>query len=226
MTITIGRDTNTSKLSIICDGKTYICRSADDVPPSVSTAHCRLEVEGTTFKVKNLDFNCNTYVNGQSIEVKTISRSDQIELGDDRYRVEWKYIDEVIPPVADIRHLEKIWAEFDAHRIDQQIADRRFNSLRSATGLITMGAIVFSMLIGRQSLWLILLYVVAILISLAFTIKAYKDASAIPQKLQQRTKQFQREYVCPHCGHFMGNQPYEILCQNNHCPYCKINFIH
>lgn len=226
MTITIGRDTKTSKLSIICDGKRYVCRSVNDVPPSVSQNHCKMEVEKNSVKVTNLDINCDTFINGQPIEIKTINRGDKIELGSDRYHLEWKYIDEVIPPIADIRHLERIWTEYDAHRVDQQIADRRFNSLRSATGLITMGAIVFSMLTGRQSLWLILFYIVAILVSLAFTIKAYKDASAIPQKLQLRSKQFQREYVCPHCGHFLGNQPYEILCQNDRCPYCKTNFIH
>ena len=226
MTITIGRDPKSEKLSFTCNGRTYQCSSASRVSASVSKEHCRLDVDGNVIKIKNLDINNSTYVNGKSVEIKTICRNDKIELGDNRYPVEWKYLDEIMPPVADIRSLEKVWNQFDVHRIDQQIADRRFNTLRSATGLITMGAIALSMLSGKQNLWFIVLYIAAILISLAFTIKAYRDASAIPQKLQQRNKQFQREYVCPHCGHFMGNLPYEILCQNGCCPHCKVNFIH
>lgn len=226
MIISIGRDTQTGKLVFSFDGKTYQCSQAGSAPASVSPMHCQLEITDNTIKVKNLDINNYTYINNKAIEVKTITRDDKIALGEDRFPLEWKWIDEVVPPVADIRPLEKVWNEYDEHRIDQQIADRRFNSLRSATGIITMGAIALGMLTGRQSPWFLLLYVVAILISLAFTIKAYKDASAIPQKNQQRNKQFQREYVCPHCGHFLGNQPYDILSQNDRCPYCKINFIH
>ena len=31
-------------------------------------------------------------------------------------------------------------------------------------------------------------------------------------------------YVCPKCGHFMGNQPYDILAQGKACPYCRAQF--
>ena len=226
MTITIGRYLKNSRLKLVCEGKTYLYGLPNSVPESVSPSHILLECENEMFRVKNLDINNFTYVEGRGVESKNISRGDRIELGQDHYVVDWKAIDEVIPPVADIRPLKKVWNDFDAHRLDQQIADRRFNSLRSATGLITMAAIALSMLTGRQSAWFVLLYVIAVLVSVAFTIKAYKDASAIPVKTKELNQQFQKKYVCPNCGHFLGNQPYDILSQNVCCPYCKRKFVH
>lgn len=226
MTITIGRDVATSRLSLVCNGKTFLYGLPGAVPMSVSPSHVQLECEHETFIVKNLDINNFTYVDGRAVEAKAIDRGALIELGSERFAVDWRAIDQVLPPVADIRPLEQVWADYDAHRLDQQIADRRFNSLRSATGLITMAAIALSMLTGRQSVWFIILYVLAVLVSLAFTIKAYRDASAVPQRQKQQNLDFQKHYVCPHCGRFLGNHPYEILSQNACCPYCKTQFIH
>lgn len=223
-TITLGRDPKTSNLKLTTNGKHTLFNSK--VPSSVSEEHCTIDISEQGMRIFNLDLNNYTYVNRQPIEAKTVCKDDTIELGTDRYQLSWETIDHVAPPSADIRPLQQVRIRYDGHRLDQQIADRRFNSLRSATGLITMAAIALSMLTGRQSLWFIVLYVVAIAISLAFTIKAYKDASTIPQKTQQLNRQFQKDYVCPHCGHFLGNQPYELLAQNDRCPYCKIHFIH
>ena len=224
ITITLGRDPKTSNLKLTVDNQSTLFNSK--VPMSVSAEHCAIDISEEGIRMRNLDINNYTYVNQRAVESLAISKEDVIELGPDRYQLPWQAIDHVVPPTADIRPLQHVWSKYDEHRLDQQIADRRFNSLRSATGLITMGAIALSMLTGRQSLWFIVLYVVAILISLAFTIKAYKDASAIPQKAQLLNRQFQKDYVCPHCGHLLGNQPYDLLAQNDHCPYCKIHFIH
>jgi uncharacterized paraquat-inducible protein A len=89
-----------------------------------------------------------------------------------------------------------------------------------------MAAIALSVMTGRQSLWYVVLYAIAILVSLAFTVKAYRDASKVPQKQQDLNQRFQNEYVCPHCHRFLGNQSYAILEQNGTCSYCKAKFIH
>lgn len=223
MEVIIGRDTETSKLKISADGKDMLYGDADSVPSSVCSKHCCLTFSVKGITLKNLDINNYTYVNGQAVEQKHVSLADTIELGPNRYCLDWALMQQLIP--VDIRPLAQIWEEYDKHRIDQQIADRRFNSLRSATGLITMAAIALSIMTGRQSLWFIALYAIAILISLAFTIKAWKDATAVPQRAQQLSRQFQHDYVCPRCAHFLGNQPYDLLIQNGHCPYCKAQFI-
>lgn len=224
MEIIIGRDPETSRLKLVAGSKGVLYGSM--IPASIRPEHCKLIVENSTMRLKNLDINAYTYVNGLPIESKTVIKTDQIALGTDRYVFDWRALDEFIQPDADIRTLYPIWNEYENQNIALQIAERKFNTLRSATGMITMVAIALSIATGGRSLWYLLLYGLAIVISLVFFIKAYQDSSKMPQRRQQLNRQFQRDYVCPHCGHFLGNQSYDILTQNSHCPYCRAKFIH
>lgn len=224
MEIYIGRDLANSSLKLTSNGKDVFYGQPNSVPQSVGVNHCVIDYSSNHIRIKNLDVNNYIYVNGQSIESKEIERGDRIELGQDHYQLDWKAIFQVAP--VDIKKLKMVWDEYESHKLDQTIADRRFNSLRSATGLVTMAAIALSILTGRQNAWFIALYAFAIIISIVFTIKAYRDASAVPQKQKQLADEFQKDYICPHCNHFLGNMPYNILEQNDQCPYCKTKFIH
>lgn len=225
MIIEIGRDQTTSKLRITVDGKSELTGKAN-VPQSVGIRHCLIETEDDVIKLTNIDINNNTYVNGRAIEKKTISQTDKIELGSDHYLLVWKYLENLIPPIADIKPLKKIWENYEEQSISLQIKERQFNTLRSVTGLITMAAITLSIASGGRSRWLIFLYVTAIVVSLLFFIKAYYDAAKLPQRRKELNKVFQHNYVCPKCRRFLGNQSYDILLQNTNCPYCKTRFIH
>lgn len=222
--IIIGRDANTGQLLLSGVGKsgTY----GNNVPQDISEQHCRLDFNKENIRLKNLDINNYTYVNGLAVESKTITRKDKIELGSSRFLLPWEAIDAIVPPVADIRPLQQVWDEYEHQNVKLQVDERKFNALRSATGLITMAAIALSIATGGRSAWYMMLYTLAIIISLAFFVKAYRDSSKIPQKRQELSHHFQRDYVCPHCGRFLGNQPYQLLAQNDHCPYCRVNFIH
>ncbi len=225
MEIVIGRDPTTFRLRLTADGKGVLYGS-EPLPATVCEEHSRLIITDDIIRIQNIDINAYTYVNGQAVESKTITKADKITLGRDRYPFDWRALDGLITPVADIRTLESVWNEYEGQNIHLQIEERRFNTLRSATGLITMAAIALSIATGGRSFWYLVLYGVAIVISLVFFVKAYLDSSKIPQKRQQLTRQFQKDYICPHCGHFLGNQSYEIVTQNDHCPYCKAKFIH
>ena len=165
-----------------------------------------------------------TYVNGQIVESKHITKNDKIELGSDHFEIDWNIFNPFMP--ADICHLKKVWENYENGNIALQIKERKFNAIRSATGIFTMVAIALSIATGGKSKWYFVLYGIAILASVIFFVKAYLDSSKIPQKRLELTRQFQRDYVCPKCKHSMGNQPYEFVAQNGHCPYCKTEFIH
>lgn len=224
MEILIGRDTETGKLRLTVDGRDAVYSEERPLPSSVLPTHCALTLSDDELRIRNIDINNFTYVNNQCIESKVIRQGDRIELGEDRYVLNWNALNAVLP--TDIRPLQAVWDEYEKQNIQLQIAERKFNTLRSATGLITMAAIALSIATGGRSFWYVVLYAIAIIISVVFFIKAYRDSSKIPQKRQDLSRQFQRDYVCPHCGHFMGNQSYEILAQNAGCPYCKTKFIH
>ena len=225
MKILIGRDDKTGRMKLTAEGRSVLF-GTQRLPESVLAEHLKLTIENDTIRLKNLNINAYTYVNGQAVESKTITKQHTIEIGKDHIPFDWRALDEFITPEADIRPLETVWNDFESKNISLQIAERKFNTLRSTTGLITMVAIALSIATGGKSHWYILLYGVAIVVSVIFFVKSYLDSSKVPQKRQEMNRAFQREYVCPHCGHFLGNQSYDILVQNDHCPYCKAKFIH
>ncbi|MBR1400602.1 MAG: FHA domain-containing protein [Prevotella sp.] len=226
MKIVIGKDNTSHYLYIMVNGKKSIVKTAGNAPVDISEKHCMIEYsEGKTI-ICNLDINNYTYVNGRAVEKSQIRQGDAIELGASRFPIPWNVIDSSLPHETSIRHLESIWNKYENERISLQVTERKFNTLRSATGLITMTAIVLGMITGRQSVWFIIIYLLAIFVSLAFTVKAYHNASKIPQKQQNIQLRFQKEYVCPHCKHFLGIQSYEMLLNNGYCPTCKTKFIH
>ena len=226
MIVQVGRDTGVPRLVMTVNGQPVWYGQKADVPDSVSSSHCTLEETGDMIRLRNTNLNNETFVNGQSVLTKVINRGDRIELGSAHYPLDWSAIDKVLPPKIYIGHLEKIWNDYEKQRMELQIAERKFNSIRSATGIITMLAIALSMMLGRQNVWYVVLYSFAVIASALLTYKAYRNAAAVPQKQQALSKQFQKDYVCPHCHRFIGNQSYDLLSQNACCPYCKTQFVH
>lgn len=224
MEIIIGRNPQSGKIMLTVDGNEQPISTSDVLPNSIASQHCKLIIHDGKFLLKNLDVNNYVYVNGQVVESKSISKHDKIELGKNRFLLDWEILNPFLP--IDISHLEKVWIDYEKENISLQIKERKFNAIRSATGIFTMVAIALSIATGGRSRWYIVLYGIAILASVIFFVKAYLDSSKIPQKRLDLTRQFQRDYVCPKCKHSMGSQPYEFLVQNSCCPHCKTQFIH
>lgn len=224
MELIIGRDATTSQLRITMGQQSKAFGAMGSVPMTVSRQHCSLNIlSDGSFKITNLKPQNVTFVNGVEVMAKNIIDKDRIELGPSKFLVSWDWIKSFIPQMVDFRPLKSVWEEYDEHKLDQQIADRKFNSLRGVTGLITMGAIALSIIFPefRETPLYIGLYLLGILITVGFTIKAYQDSSKGPMKQKKLTEDFQQHYVCPHCHHFLGFQSYEVLMQNEACPYCR-----
>lgn len=222
--IIIGRDANTAQLKLTIGQQSKSFGSQNCVPQTVSRRHCSLTLsDDGSYKLHNLNPQNVTYVNGLECEAKTVTMRDRIELGPQHFLLDWDVVRQIVPAIADIRPLEAVWTEYDSHSTAQLIADRKFNALRGATGLVTMIAIIFSFVLGHGPIYIVF-YVVAIFVTLFFTIKAYKDSSKVPLKNKKMKEDFQRNYVCPHCHHFLGFQSFEILSQYDACPYCKTKF--
>ena len=224
MEIIIGRDQQTRQLCIVKDGNSKLYGQPGSVPMDVSRHHISLQPAGVgKWQIKNLNERNVTFVNGIAVESKTISESDKVELGNSHYLFSWDALQEPKVETVDIRPLKAIWKEYDEQKFDAQIAERKFNAARSATGIITMLAIACSIILGHGPIY-IMLYAVAIGISVVFTYQAYIKSTEVPQQQRELTKHFQQRYVCPKCGHFMGFTDYDILIQNDACPYCKTKY--
>ena len=221
MEIIIGRDQATQKLNVIVDGKSKLFGNKGSVPMDVSRHHISLKQLGQgQWQIKNLNERNVTFVNDIAIESKTISETDQVELGNSHFLFPWSALSEPKVETVDIRPLKKIWDDYNEERINLQITERKFNAARSATGIITMLAIACSIILGHGPTYLVL-YALAIGISIVFTIKAYNNSTNVPRRQQEMNKDFQRKYVCPKCKHFYGFQDFEIISQNDKCPFCQ-----
>ena len=221
MEIIIGRDQQTRQLCIVKDGNCKLYGQPGSVPMDVSRHHISLQPAGSgKWQIKNLNERNVTFVNGIAVETKTISESDKVELGNSHYLFHWDALQEPKVETVDIRPLKKILDIYDEQRLEFQIAERKFNAARSATGIITMLAIACSFILGHGPIYLIL-YALAIGISVAFTYQAYQKSSGVPRQQREMNKDFQKNYVCPKCKHFMGFTDYDILTQNDVCPFCK-----
>ena len=224
MEIIIGRDQQTRRLSVIKDGCLQLYGKENSIPLTVSRKHFSLQSLGEgKWQIQNLNERNVTYVNGIGVESKTVTDSDKIELGESRYLFPWVAILEPKGETIDIRSLKKIWDDYDEKRVQNQIAERKFNATRSATGIITMLAIACSIILGHGPIY-ICLYALAIGVSVLLTYQAYKKSSEVPRQQREMNKDFQQRYICPKCGHFMGFQDYDVITQNDACPYCKTKY--
>ncbi len=225
--LTIGRDATTGQLRIDNGKQAKSFGERASVPTSVSREHVKLSVtEKGELILKNLHIENDTFVNDRSIGQKLIKRGDKIELGNERWELSWENVfDPVLPKFCDIRPLEQVWNTYRKSQIKNQIRERKFNALRSATGLLTIGAVALSGVFGRDNSLYLFLYGSAALMSAVFFILSYRWASKIPienAKLQEDTE---KKYVCPQCGKLFPLQKYDQLKQQGCCIHCKGIFI-
>lgn len=220
----IGRDAQTRQLAVSVNGQVKRIGQSGCVPMDVSRQHLSLSsLGGGQWQLKNLNAQNVTFVNGLAVESKHITEADKVELGQSHYLFPWNAVREPKVETIDIRPLRSVWKDYEKQQLELQIAERKFNAARSAVGIITMLAIACSIILGHTTIYLVL-YALAIGISVAFAIQAYNKAQEVPRLQQDMKKRFQRNYVCPKCGHFMGFQDYDIISQNEACPYCKTKY--
>ena len=222
--IKIGRDADSGKLRLTVGEKSAPIKDAPACPDGVSREHVLISVsdEGI-ITLENLNIENDTFVNGFGVEKKRISLSDRIELGRQRYLLSWDILKPLIPQFADIRHLRQVYDDYEAEKLRQEISERRFGVVRSATGLITMAAIMLSIFAGRNTLYIVL-YALAGAISLGLFLMAFRAASQAPKKRMQLQKEAEEKFCCPQCHKPLTLQKYNQI-QTKRCPHCQAYFI-
>lgn len=205
MDLIIGRDAATSQLKIVNGKKASLLGQPGCVPPTVSRQHCKLHIDDATgtISIHNLKPMNVTYVNGQPVMNKVIRRGDAIELSASRFPVRWEDIDQLMPQTIDITPLRKIWDDYDEAELLISQNEAKLNGARSAAMMIPFVGRYLGGAIGSRSL---------------------VGAKTTYEKKRELKLQFQKLYVCPKCGHFMGYKSYDLLIQDPCCPYCKAKY--
>ena len=223
MEIIVGRDPQTQQLCINKDGHFKQCGQPGSVPMDVSRHHLSLQPTGNgKWIAKNLNDRNVTFVNGLTIESKTISEQDKVELGNSRYLFRWEVLNEPKVETVDIQQLKKVWDDYQQE--DLAIRNRQKN-----TGLLASIPLGFSMLGGIIAGIAPDIREVALAFTgIAFVLFLYglwkRSQDNTTMELKKLQEDFERKWVCPKCKRPLNFRSYTILEQNDACPYCKTKF--
>lgn len=196
--------------------------------PSVSRRHARLSsAETAGWVLEDLDSTNGTFVNDVQILKKNITSSDRIRFGNS----EVYSLNELLHANNDyseeFEKLKHIYKKYTEEKVkiqsSNQLKTRLFQSLPFALpGII--GVTIGFLGKGSPEMFGISLFITI----LAPTIGIYmgaKQASKVPLQLQTLADSFKINYVCPKCGAFLGEIPWESLANKKQCPSCKAKWI-
>lgn len=226
MEIIIGRNQNTRQLAIIKDGVEKNFGHANSVSMDVSRHHISLVPAGNgKWRIKNLNERNVTFVNGIAVESKTISENDKVELGNSHYLFQWSALSEPKTESIDIRPLKYVWDEYNQRNIELKVRKKNIGLLSSIPiGFTMLGGLIAGVASDEIKPYAYVFTAIALVVMVYGFYRRFTDDSISEE--EEIKKDFQRRYICPNpqCAHFMGFQDYDILVQNNSCPYCKMKY--
>lgn len=198
--------------------------------PSVSRHHAQLtyEEEGHWI-LEDLGSTNGTFVNGIQIARKQVTSKDVIKLGDS-YVLN---LAEVLKANNDYSEefaaLKQVYDNYIQAKIKIQSSNHFKTRLLQSLPFALPG--IIGVLIGFSGKGSPALFAISLFITIcAPTVGIYwgaKQSAKIPKLLQDLTNQFKIDYVCPKCGTFLGEIPWESLRNRKHCPVssCKAKWV-
>lgn len=198
--------------------------------PQVSRYHAQLlREENGCWLLEDVGSTNGTYVNGSQVIKKRVTPTDEIRLGNN-YRIKvvdvLKFNNDYSDEFASLKNVYDNYVQVKVKiQSSNQFKTRLFQSLPFALPGIVGVVIGF---LGKGSPEL---FGLSLLITIcAPTIGIYlgaKQSAKIPQQLQDIANQFKIDYVCPKCGTFLGEIPWESLKNKKQCPIstCKAKWV-
>lgn len=236
MKLIVGReDGNLSRLSI----KPGKDKRPEDfietkVPASVSRGQLEIEINDDTGQMTIISKKNVMFVNGRECDRKTVAPNDFVELGYEHWPLPLRQIyDTYAPKFYDLTPLRAVWNEYDNSVKEFKLKTARMNAWRMGVPILSTVAIAISLVScddmteSQKSalMWFrIILYTVMIVVNIVFFVIGMNRSKQNIIDEEERRVRFQRRYVCPACGHFMGQQPYDIVSQNKQCSWCRAKY--
>ena len=229
MEIIIGRDESTGKgrLSVV-GGKAVTFGAPKSVPKSVSREHIKLTLEpDKDILLTNMNVENSTFVNGHEVETKFISEDTPVMLGSDHFAMPWNIVKPLIPRIADIRPLKKVWETYEERTIQAQIRQGKFNVLNRISIILSLLSGIATGIFAQKGIDIgMYLSSVVVAINLVLIVVSYKKASQTPRENKRIREEAESQYCCPRedCGYKFTLIAYDRLVQMKKCPGCGATF--
>ncbi|MDR2763642.1 MAG: FHA domain-containing protein [Tannerella sp.] len=196
----------------------------------ISRYHAKLirDENGNLF-IEDTHSTNGTFVNGDQVIRKKINTTDRITLGEhctinikEVLKFDNDYSEEfaALKPIYDAYIKEKIRIQSS-----NQFKTRLFQSLPFA--VIGVAGLVIGFAGKGNYNIMIASFFLAICAPTVGVYFGAKQSAKIPELLQNIANQFKIDYVCPKCGAFLGEIPWESLVNKKQCPVasCKAKWV-
>lgn len=198
--------------------------------PHVSRYHaCLIREDSDYWTLEDKGSTNGTFVNGSQIVKKRITSNDLILLGDS-YKLNLpevlKFNNDYSEEFATLKSIYDNYVQTKVKiQSSNQFKTRLFQSLPFALpGVI--GVVIGFLGKGSPELFGLSLFITVFAPTVGIYLGA-KQSAKIPQLLQDITNQFKIDYVCPKCGTFLGEIPWESHRNRKQCPVssCKAKWV-
>lgn len=218
----IGRNAVSGQLSVQYNGSTKSYGEKDSVYQSVGREHVKLSFEDSDeIMLTNMNIENDTFVNGRGVEQKYVQIGDKIELGGDRYLLNWEWLKPYIPVVADIRPLKKMWEDYEAKIESLNRLQIIINCGRATLGGGALSLIFRLMLASEENTYKYYLSCIAFVILVLLFLYSMFFITSVPKKRKQLENEMEKSYRCPQpkCGYIFFPTKYNKI-QYKKCPGC------
>jgi len=198
--------------------------------PEVSRYHAVL-TRGDAGELILQDFSTTngTFVNNKQILKKKVTSADDVTFGTSYTINIAELLHSLNDYSDDFLRLNKVYETYIREKIriqsKNQFKTRIFQTMPFA--LIGIFGILMTIFGGKSNLLLIPSIILAIAAPVADIYLGARQAAKIPALMQNLANRFKIDYVCPKCGAFLGEIPWESLHNKKNCPVpsCKAKWV-
>ena len=196
--------------------------------PHVSRHHARLtrDQEGRLL-LEDLGSTNGTFVNDAQVLRKYVVPTDRVRLGD---ASEW-LVSEILKYnndySAEFELLKRVYDDYVDAKVKIQSANQFKTRLLQSLPFAIPGIVgVIVGFLGKGSMtWFSVSLLITVCAPMIGICLGAKQSARTPAQLQALANQFKIDYVCPKCGTFLGEVPWESLRNRKQCPACKAKWV-
>lgn len=197
--------------------------------PHVSRHHAQLEKqEDGVWLLIDLNSTNGTFVNDQQVARKRVNTKDEIRFGGHICSLS-DILNQHNDYSEEFALLKGIYDRYIESKVKIQSSNQFKTRLLQSIPFALLGVVgvTLSFLEKGSPLLMVISFIVMVCAPTIGIFLGAKQSAKVPRQLQHIANQFKIDYVCPKCGTFLGEIPWESLRNRKQCPVssCKAKWI-